>query len=109
MPKKQVRSQHVIPINGRWVVRGEGNIRATSVHTTQREAIEAARQIARNNSSDLIVHRSDGRIRERDSYSSDPRPPRIRKILDPISPGVIGAKKISEAVKEVIEESKAIN
>ena len=70
------KNQHVVPREGKWAVKGEGNERATSVHDTQREAIEVAREISRNQESELFVHGRDGRIRERDSYGNDPFPPR---------------------------------
>lgn len=70
------KNQHVVPhVNG-WAVKGAGNDRATSVHTTQREAIAAARDIARNQHSELLVHGENGRIRARDSYGNDPFPPK---------------------------------
>lgn len=70
------KNQHVVPHEGNWAARGEGNERLTSTHGTQREAIDAAREIARNQESELLVHGRDGRIRERDSYGNDPFPPR---------------------------------
>jgi hypothetical protein len=45
------------------------------VHRTQQEAIDVAREIARNQSSELFIHGKDGRIRERDSHGNDPAPP----------------------------------
>ncbi|WP_143808518.1 DUF2188 domain-containing protein, partial [Pantoea rodasii] len=42
------KNQHVVPHNGEWAVKGEGNVKATSVHDTQKQAIDAARAIARN-------------------------------------------------------------
>ena len=70
------KDQHVVPHDGDWAVRGEGNDRATSVHPTQAEAIEAGRQIAQNQHSELFIHGRDGRIRVRDSHGHDPYPPR---------------------------------
>ena len=72
------RNQHVVPRGGSWAVRGEGNRRDTSVHPTQSDAIEAAREIARNQESELFIHRPDGpsRIRDRNTYGRDPFPPR---------------------------------
>ena len=70
------RNQHVVPHEHGWAVRGAGSQRPTSVHQTQREAIDAARQIARNQGTELLVHGRDGRIRERDSHGSDPFPPK---------------------------------
>lgn len=69
------RNQHVVPRDGDWAVRGEGNSRDTSHHSTQQEAFEAARDIARNQRSEVFIHRPDGRIRDRNSYGNDPFPP----------------------------------
>lgn len=70
------KNQHVVPAGDRWGVRGEGNERLTSVHDTQREAIDAGREIARNQRSELLIHGEDGRIRGRDSHGHDPYPPK---------------------------------
>lgn len=70
------KNQHVVPHENGWAVRGEGNERATSVHNTQQQAIDVAREIARNQQAELVIHRPDGRIRDKDSYGNDPFPPR---------------------------------
>lgn len=69
------RNQHVVPRDDQWAVKGEGNSRATSLHRTQSEAIDAARDIARQQRSEVVIHRPDGRIRDKDSYGRDPFPP----------------------------------
>lgn len=69
------RNQHVVPRDGSWAVRGADASRDTRRFETQREAIEAARSIARNQGSELLVHGRDGRVRERRSYGGDPHPP----------------------------------
>lgn len=63
--------QHVIPHERGWAVKGEDNARATSVHDTQREAIEAARRIARNRESAVVIHRGDGSVRTRQEVRDD--------------------------------------
>lgn len=69
--------QHIVPHGRDWAVRGEGNGRVTSVHDTQREAINAGREIARRQGGELLIHGRDGQIRERDSTgNNDPYPPR---------------------------------
>ncbi|HSS50090.1 MAG TPA: DUF2188 domain-containing protein [Thermoanaerobaculia bacterium] len=73
------KDQHVVPHDGEWAVRGEGNQRVTSIHDTQAQAAERAREIARNQRSEVVIHRPDGRIRDSDSYGNDPNPPRDRK------------------------------
>lgn len=70
------KNQHVTPHpDGGWQVKGAGNSKATIRTNTQAEAIAVAREIARNQESELIIHGMNGRIRERDSYGNDPYPP----------------------------------
>ena len=57
-------------------MQGAGNSRATVITNTQREAINAARDIARNQRTELIIHSDNGRINRRDSYGNDPYPPK---------------------------------
>jgi hypothetical protein len=70
------KNQHVVPHGDEWAVRGAGNSRATSVHGTQAEAQAAARQIAINQQSEVVIHRPNGQIRDKDSYGNDPSPPK---------------------------------
>jgi hypothetical protein len=73
------KDQHVVPHKGGWAVRGAGNERATSVHRTQQEAAEIARDIASNQGSERVIHGRDGKIRDKDSYGNDPCPPKDRE------------------------------
>lgn len=70
------KNQHVVPHENGWAVKGEGNSKATSVHATKEEAIEAGRQIAIHQKSELLIHNEDGQIHERNTYGEDPFPPR---------------------------------
>jgi uncharacterized protein YdaT len=70
------KNQHVVRRENGWGVRGEGNSRDSVQIGTQREAIDAARQIAQNNGSDVVIRGRDGKIRERNSYGNDPHPPK---------------------------------
>ena len=70
------KNQHVVPRDDAWAVRGAGNSRDTSHHRTQAEAERAAREIAINQKSEVLIHGEDGRIRERNSYGNDPHPPK---------------------------------
>ena len=70
------KNQHVVKRDDGWAVRGTGNSKDTSHHNTQQEAAEAARNIARNQKSEVLIHGRDGKIRERESYGNAPFPPR---------------------------------
>ncbi|AZV23631.1 DUF2188 domain-containing protein [Mesorhizobium sp. M7A.F.Ce.TU.012.03.2.1] len=69
------KNQHVVPHGDDWAVRGAGNEKVTSIHQTQADAERAARDIAINQRSEVIIHRPDGRIRDKNSYGNDPFPP----------------------------------
>lgn len=70
------KNQHVVPRANEWAVRGAGNSRDTSHHSTQAQAERAARDIAINQKSEVLIHGENGRIRERNSYGNDPYPPK---------------------------------
>lgn len=70
------KNQHIVPHGEQWAVRGAGNSRATSVHNTQQDAIDAGRQIAQNQQGELLIHGRNGQIREKNSYGNDPFPPK---------------------------------
>ncbi|MGE7811221.1 DUF2188 domain-containing protein [Lysinibacillus capsici] len=70
------KNQHVTPKDDMWQVKGAGNSRATSLHQTQQQAINAARDIAKNQKSELFIHNREGQIRERNSYGNDSYPPK---------------------------------
>ena len=73
------KNQHVVSLGNGWAVKKEGSSRFTVITETQKDAITVAREIARNNKSELVIHGKDGRIRARDSYSNDPNPPADKK------------------------------
>ena len=71
------KNQHVTPHpQGGWQVKGAGNQRAAVRTETQAEARAIAREIAINNRSELVVHGTDGCIREKNSYGNDSCPPK---------------------------------
>ena len=71
------KNQHVTPHpDGGWQVKGAGNERATARTSTQAEAISIATSIAINQNSEVVIHRPNGQIRDKNSYGNDPFPPR---------------------------------
>ena len=70
------KNQHVVPHNGEWAVKGAGNSKVTETFRTQEGARQRAREIAINQSSEVVIHRPNGQIRDKDSYGNDPYPPR---------------------------------
>lgn len=70
------KNHHVVTHNNQWAVRREGSDRVSGTYRTQEEAINAGREISRNQHTELIIHRPNGQIRERDSHGHDPVPPK---------------------------------
>lgn len=70
------KNQHVVKHPEGWAVKGAGNTKATKVLPTQKEAIGIAREISRNQNSELLIHGRDGRIRAKDSHGNDTYPPK---------------------------------
>jgi len=73
------KDRHVVPHDDGWAIKKPGAERASDVTDTQHDAIERAREIARRTGGDVVIHRRDGRIRDKDSYGPDPNPPKDRK------------------------------
>lgn len=73
------KNQWVVRHGDKWAVKGGGNERATKVTDTQKEAIDAAKEIAKNQKSELIIQGRDGKIRSKDSYGNDPCPPKDKE------------------------------
>ena len=65
------KSQYVVPRGDKWAVRKEGSIKVTRRFDTQREAVSAARVIARKQRADIVIFGWDGCIRERELYGND--------------------------------------
>ena len=70
------KSQHAVPHQNGWAVKGAGNSRATTVQPTQQKAIDAARIIAKHHQAEVVIHGRNGQIRAKDSYGNDPFPPK---------------------------------
>jgi hypothetical protein len=73
------RDIHVIPHDGDWATKREGAQRVGVKAPTQREAIERAREQAKREKVEVVIHRPNGAIRDSDSYGKDPNPPKDRK------------------------------
>lgn len=73
------KNQHVVPIGKDWAVKGAGNFKATKIVGTQAQAIRIAKKIATNQKSEVVIHRPNGRIRDKDSYGNDSNPPKDKK------------------------------
>jgi len=69
------KDQHVVPHKDGWAVKKSNSERASGIYDTQQEAFKQARQIAKNQKSEVSIHGKDGKIRRKHSYGNDPYPP----------------------------------
>lgn len=74
---KKPDTHHVVPNpDGGWDVKRGGASRASSHHDTKQQAIDRAREITRNQNTELRIHNRNGRISRSDSHGGDPYPPK---------------------------------
>jgi hypothetical protein len=68
---------HVVPTgDGKWTVKSEGAGRGSKRFDKQSDAVHSATERARrkeNSRSEVVVHKRDGTIREKNSYGKDPK------------------------------------
>ena len=76
MTKKDI---HVVRHNDGWATRKEGASRVGRTADTQREAINLAREQAKREHVEVVIHGRDNKIRDSDSYGNDPNPPKDKK------------------------------
>ena len=76
MPRNE---HHIVPNpGGGWDIIKNKAKRASGHFDNKQDAVDRAREISRNQNSELIIHRKDGTIERRDSHENDPNPPRDR-------------------------------
>lgn len=73
------RDIHVVPHKDGWATRKGGAERVGRTTDTQQQAIEKARDQAKREHVEVVIHRRDGTIRDSDSYGNDPVPPVDKK------------------------------
>lgn len=78
MSKDQDRSVYR-RVDGKWANKRQDSQRPSSLHDTQKDAIDAAREMLKNQGGgELITHGRDGKIRSKDTIhpGNDPNPPK---------------------------------
>ena len=75
---RMARSTHHIVHNpnGGWDVKRGGAQRSSGHYSTKEQAVNAGRQISRNQGTEFVIHGLDGRIQSADSHGGDPHPPK---------------------------------
>lgn len=70
---------HIVPTEDGWAVKRENSERASAKTDTKTEADKIAREMARNEKGELIIHGKNGQIQDSDSFGNDPNPPKDTK------------------------------
>lgn len=70
------KTTHVVPHPNGWAVKSGGASKAHRVTKTQAEAVQIAQQVSKNQSSEMLIHGKDGKIRQASSHGNDPCPPK---------------------------------
>ena len=61
-------SVHVTPHENGWQVKTGGSDKAYRVVATQKEALEIAKSVAKNQKTDVKIHGKDGKVRDCINY-----------------------------------------
>ncbi|HWQ43058.1 DUF2188 domain-containing protein [Desulfosporosinus fructosivorans] len=70
-------THHVVHnTNGGWDVKRGGGQRSSGYFDTKKEAVDAGREISRNQGTEFLIHGLDGKIQSSDSHGNDPCPPK---------------------------------
>ncbi|SDF43697.1 hypothetical protein SAMN05216464_11812 [Mucilaginibacter pineti] len=70
---KDNKNVFVVKHGNDWATKTAGNQRVTKTFDTQKEAINAGRQQAIKNQSELTIQNKHGQFREKNSYGGDPQ------------------------------------
>jgi uncharacterized protein YdaT len=67
------KSNHVISSKDQgWSVRKYGAFRASRIFDTKKAAVRYAREISRNEKTELYIHKKNGTVQNRNSYGINP-------------------------------------
>jgi hypothetical protein len=73
------KSVHVTHTDEKWKVKKTGNERATATYDKKEDAVRRGRTEAEKEQSELVIHRKDGVIQDKESHGNDPCPPKDKK------------------------------
>ncbi len=62
------KNRHVVPLGTGWAVKRAGHKGFDLISQTKQDALDFAKQLAKNSKAELIVHGRDGKIQRKDSF-----------------------------------------
>ena len=70
-------THHVVPNpKGGWDIKKGGSDRSSGHYDTKKQAVDKAREISRNQKTELKIHNKDGKISQSDSHGNGQYPPK---------------------------------
>ncbi len=80
------KTHHVVPSqNGGWNVKKGGAERASGHFATKAEAIDAVREISRNQGTEFVIHGKNGQILHASPVRSTMRENKVRQVIRSVS------------------------
>ena len=71
------KTTHVVPNPSQgWDIKQGGSKRSSGHFDVKQDAIDRARDLSRNQHTELVIHNKDGKIGQKDSHGRDSFPPR---------------------------------
>jgi len=70
---------HVVPHKDGWATKREGSDRASKIFDKKSDAVDSGRKSAKEDKTELVIHKKDGKIHDSDSFGNDPNPPKDKK------------------------------
>jgi len=70
---------HIVLHEDGWAIEKEHSNRASRVVPTKEKALGIGRDMAKKQHVELVIHKKDGTIQDKDSYGNDPFPARDKK------------------------------
>ncbi|WP_348827105.1 DUF2188 domain-containing protein [Halomonas sp. RT37] len=74
------KTHHVVPnADGGWDIKKGGGKKSIKHFSLKSDAVDHGRGISKNQGSEFVIHKKDGKIQNPDSHGRDPFPPRDKK------------------------------
>ena len=70
------KQHHLVPKGDKWAVERSGSERASGVFETKKDGKKTKRNISRNQGTEFVIHKKNGKIQGSDSHGNDPNPPK---------------------------------
>ncbi|MBN8235952.1 DUF2188 domain-containing protein [Halobacillus kuroshimensis] len=67
-PELMDKGEHVLSHDQGWAVKAEGAEKPSNVYETKQEAVNRAKEIAENKGTQVIIHKKDGSIQNKQSF-----------------------------------------